>query len=809
MSVRLGLGPLHKALCMRQALSLHLKPCALALAVSLPVAGYAQAQEIEIDIPAQPLGTALQAFGNQANLQVLYNPADVQGKRSNAVKGKLVPTQAIAILLKGSGIHFNLEGNALSVTAGGIDTLELGATSVTANQLGTVTEGSGSYTPGTIATATRMVLTPRETPQSISVITRQHMDDFALTSIDDVMRHTPGITLSRLDSERTDYYARGFLIENFQYDGIPTLRNAAYSSGQTLSDMAIYDRVEVLKGATGLLAGAGAPGATLNLIRKKPTRDFRASLDLGAGSWDNYRSQVDVSGPLTPSGNLRGRAVAAYQDKHAFMDRYERKTHVYFASLEADLSEDTLLTLGFDYQNSNPSGAGWAGSRPLFDRSGNRIHVKRSFNNGAKWSSWEQYTQSAFATLEHGFSNGWVLKGQYTHQFSGYDAPLGAIQNGPFTATGLSTLYANKLTGDTRADAGDVYASGPFNLGGREHELVVGASASNSHWVGKNYESPIHVNGRVIDFWHFDGNFPEPNWGAVTSRFDETTRQTAGYATARFNLTDDLNVFVGSRVANYWLTGDSHSTETGKLVPYLGVTYDLDDSFTAYANYTAIFYPQTARDRDNQVLEPDEGKNYELGIKGEFFNGGLNTSLAYFEVHESNRAEADAEYNANPTNLAITEASRGIKAKTKGVEAELSGELAPGWQAQAGYTHKVIRDEHGEKASTLEPQDQLSFFTSYRLAGSLDRLTLGGGARWQGNTWRQVYNAGLSRSEVIHQPAYWLFDAMAKYQFTDHLSTTLNINNLFDKAYLTNIGFFNTGYYGDPRNLMLTTRWDF
>ncbi|HAU81819.1 MAG TPA: TonB-dependent siderophore receptor, partial [Stenotrophomonas sp.] len=131
---------------------------------------------------------------------------------------------------------------------------------VTANQLGTVTEGSDSYTPGTIATATRLVLSPRQTPQSISVITRQEMNDFGLNGIDDVMKVTPGVSIVTYDSERTEYYARGFAVQNFQYDGIPMARDSAYSAGNTLSDMAIYDRVEVLKGATGLLTGMGDPG---------------------------------------------------------------------------------------------------------------------------------------------------------------------------------------------------------------------------------------------------------------------------------------------------------------------------------------------------------------------------------------------------------------------------------------------------------------------------------------------------------------------------------------------------------------------
>ena len=783
------------------------------LPLALPALAYAQQQVQTFDIAPGPLGEVLSRFTQAAGAPIAFESRQVAGLTSPGVRGNYSVVEGFAQVLGDTGLvaRAGADGYALESLPPAAGTLALSATQVTANQLGTITEGSGSYTPGTIATATRLVLTPRQTPQSITVVTRQNMDDFALTSIDDVMRHTPGITVSTFDSERNNYYARGFSVENFQYDGIPTLRNSAYSSGQTLSDMAIYDRVEILKGATGLLTGAGAPGATINLIRKKPTREFQASVELGAGSWDNYRSQVDVSGPLTETGNLRGRAVAAYQDKHSFMDRYERQTQVYFATLEADLSEDTLLTIGADYQNSDPTSAGWSGSRNLFDRKGERLDVRRSYNNGAKWSKWEQYTQSVFATLERSFANGWVVKGQYTHQLNGYDAPLGSVELGPDPATGLSAIYANKFTGDTRSDSGDIYASGPFSLLGREHELVVGASASNSHWHGNDYGKPTYVNGnKVVDFWHFDGNFPEPNWGKPTRIIDETTRQTAGYTTARFNLTDDLNLFLGMRVANYWLTGSNNSTETGKLVPYTALTYDLNDNFTAYASYTSIFMPQVYnRDRNQKLLEPDEGKNYEVGIKGEFLEGRLNTSLAYFEIHETNRAEPDAEYNAAPTDPSFDYATQGMKATTKGFEAEMSGELAPGWQAQAGYTHKLIRDEHGAQLSTWEPQDQVSFYTSYRFKGPLDRLTLGGGARWQGGNWQEVYNRPKGRNEEFSQDAYWLVDVMAKYQISDHLSTALNVNNLFDKYYYTNIGFYNTAYYGDPRNVMVTTRWDF
>lgn len=798
--------------CAPLALAIHLIIASAAGALSLQCAQAAPASSAvqAYNIPSGPLGTALNRFAQQAGVAIVFESDDLSGLRSPGLQGSYTVDDGFARLLEGSGYHAARARNGylLERLASSGNALELGTTEVSANPLGTITEGSGAYTPGTIATATRLVLTPRETPQSISVITRQVMDDFGLDSIDDVMRHTPGITVSTYDSERTNYYSRGFSIQNFQYDGIPTLRDAQYSAGQTLSDMALYDRVEVLKGATGLLTGAGGPGGTINLIRKKPTTEFKGNLQLGAGSWDNYRSQIDISGPLTDSGNVRGRAVAAYQDKQSFMDHYSRKTSVYYGILEIDLDPDTLLTLGADYQDSNPKGSGWSGSRPIWDAEGNPMSLPRSFNNGAKWSSWEQYSRTLFATLEHSFENSWLVKGQYNHQINGYHAPLGSVS--PDTLT-ESSIYSRKYTGETVSDSGDLYATGPFSLLGREHQLVVGGSISSSHWKGNNYNNVTYFNNLFYDFPSWNGNAIEPDWGNVTKRNDEVTRQTGAYMTARFSLLDDLSLLLGTRLANYSVTGTSKSRESGKVVPYAGLVYDLNENFSAYVSYTEIFLPQTAyRDASNKILVPDEGKNYELGLKGEFFGGRLNSSLAYFEVHEENRPEPDAVYNSNPTNPAVLmTAYKGIKSKTKGYEAEISGELSKDWQLQAGYTHKVSRDQSGKKVATWEPEDQLSFYTSYKLGGRLDKLTLGGGARWQGEGWQVLNNRAKKTQDKFSQDPYWLVDVMARYQLTESLSATLNVNNLLDKKYYTNIGFYDSSYYGDPRNVMVTTRWDF
>ncbi|WP_412547770.1 TonB-dependent siderophore receptor [Pseudomonas sp. PDM14] len=780
----------------------------LLLPITAPLTAYAETNGVrEYHLQQDDLGRVLTRFAAESGVVLSFDAELTQGKASPGLNGRFSVEDGLRQLLTGSDLQVLRTDDGrytLVPVMQPSDALELGATSITSNQLGTITEGTGSYTPGTIATATRLVLTPQETPQSISVITRQHMDDFALTSIDEVMRHTPGITVSTYDSERTNYYSRGFSIDNFQYDGIPTLRNSAYSAGHTLSDMALFDRVEVLKGAPGLLSGAGGPGGVINLIRKKPGHEFKGSLELGAGSWDNYRSQIDITGPLTEEGDVRGRAVAAYQDKHSFMDHYQRQTSVYYGILEFDLGPQTVLSVGADYQDNDPEGSGWSGSRPLFDSRGDRIELPRSYNNGAKWSSWRQYNYSLFSTLEHSFDNDWVGKLQYNHQINGYDAPLGSMQSSPNAVTGRARLYANKFIGKTTSDSLDGYVSGPFSLLGREHEVVLGGSA-RAHWLSKDYWNVTYYDND-IDFYNFDGDVPVPDWGPLGQRNDQVTRQSAIYLASRFSLSEPLSLLLGARLADYRLSGTDKSVETGRLVPYAGLVYDLDANYSLYASYTDIFMPQTYyRDTQNKLLEPDEGQNYEAGIKAEYLDGRLNASLAYFEVHQDNRPESDldADTSVNP------DPYLGIQAKTKGYEAEVSGELTPGWQLQAGFTHKIVRNEHGAKISTWEPQDQFNLYTTYRLTGSLDKLTVGGGARWQSESWQVLNNRAKGVREKFTQDTYWLLDVMARYQLTEQLSASLNVYNLQDKKYYTNIGFYNSAYSGDPRNVMLSTRWDF
>jgi outer membrane receptor for ferric coprogen and ferric-rhodotorulic acid len=689
-------------------------------------------------------------------------------------------------------------------TQNNAEPLALPTLKFTANQLGEITENSGVYTPGSIATATRLVLKPKETPQTISVITRQEMDDFNLNSIDDVMRHTPGVSVVTYDSERTEYYSRGFAIQNFQYDGIPMNRDSAYSAGNTLSDMAIYDRIEVLKGATGLLTGVGDPGATINLIRKKPTKDFQGNVSLGLGTWNNYRGQIDLSGPLNETGSIRARGVAAYQDKESQLDRYERKTPVFYGILEADLTDNTLLTVGADYQDNKPKGSTWGGI-PIYNSAGQFNKMPRGFNNGANWSNWEQYTRTIFSTLEHKFDNDWVAKIQLNHQINVYDAQLGAAAGGhpnPSTGTGVS-MWAGNYKGETKSDAADIYATGPFQLFGREHELVVGASISENTWKNNGYGTPTDYKTSVDQYYQWNGNVAEPDWqrGNHWSN-NETTKQNGFYLTSRLNLHDDLKVILGGRIANY---KSEETKESGIFIPYVGAVYDLNDQYSVYASYSTIFKPQSAQNPNGKTLDPLEGENYEAGIKGEFFDGRLNASLAYYQLKQDNFTK-EIPNVLTPSGGVASEALQGVK--TKGAELEVTGEIRPGWNLHAGFNHKISKQD-GIKQSTLTPENEFSLYTSYKLNQWVDGLTIGGGARWQDKTWGDVTNP-LYKDPVKHVVSdYWLFDAMANYEVNDQLSVSFNVNNLLDEKYYTIFSWYSTYTWGEGRNYNLGLKYKF
>ncbi len=775
-------------------------------------------------IPAGSLDAALTRLSRETGLNIAFDQVDLAGKNSPALQGSFSANQALAQLLVGSGLQAVALGDGgyrLVPGSNAQGALELGATSVTGNMLGSTTEGTRSYTTGAMQTATKLALSLRETPQSVSVITRQRMDDQSMVSLEEVLKATPGISLTKDGPQRSAFYSRGFLIENLMTDGLPG-EMAHYLTREMNSspDLAIYDRVEVVRGSTGIMQGSGTPSAAINMVRKRPTADPHLSITAGAGSWDNYRSEVDASNALNEAGTLRGRVVTAYQTKNSFQDIADNERSVLYVVGEADLADTTTLTLGISDQNSN-STSSWGGLPVAKD--GSDLGFSRSTYLGSDWEYWDQDNTTLFTRLEHRFDNDWKLLLAASRSWSDMKMHGTIVERIYWVDENQFGQYEAVYDYKDRQNSYDAYLSGPFELFSRTHELVIGSSQRELIFEGiGNYRD----NEIDMDLFGWDPHALAK--GYLDTRYwqqERSSRQKSAYVTTRLNLSDDLKFMVGSRLD--WFDYDAttrngtRSTEssykvTRNITRYAGLTYDLDSHHSAYASYTDIFKPQSEQDAAGQGLKPIVGKNYEIGIKGEYFDGALNASAAIFRIDQENRAQS-LDRNQCSDLVPTCYATSGV-VRSEGIELEINGSPLPGWQIGAGYTfaeakyHKdEDKDNEGRLFDTDIPRHMFKAFTTYQLPGTLNRWTVGGGIYRQST----IYNKGSNFYDSgtpfrIEQEGYTLVDLMTNYKATENLDVRLNLNNVFDKKYFRSIST-NTAYginqYGEPRNFMLTVRW--
>ncbi len=687
----------------------------------------------------------------------------------------------------------------------------LPAVAVSGQGLGEATEGTGSYTTGKSRTATPLSLSLRETPQSVSVVTQQRIEDQGLSSITDALNNVTGVSVHQYETSRAQFTARGFDINALMIDGIPTTWDQSWSSGEIMTSLAIYDRVEVVRGATGLTTGAGAPSAAVNLVRKRATsKEFTGTAEVGIGSWNERRAMFDIATPLNEAKTFRVRVVGEHASSDSWVDNLSNKRQTLFATFEADLTPNTVLSAGISHQENDPKGSMWGGL-PVWYSDGTRTDWRRSKTTSADWVRWNSVYENYFAALEHQFDSGWKVKASYNFGDRTADSYLLYVYNAPDRATGLgmATWPGSYLVHTQQEDVG-LQANGPFTLLGRTHELAVGYTHSRQDFTSDSRSGGF---GAAPNFNTWDGTYPEPAWGALTYYGQSTTKQNAFFGTARFSLADPLKLIVGARLTHYEQSGDTASGSpysmkvSHQVTPYAGVVYDINDTFSAYTSYTDIFQPQQKRDLSGKYLDPVIGKSTEIGIKGAFFGDRLNASATVFKIVQDNLAQSTGLTIAGTTPPETAyRTSEG--ATSKGFEFDVSGELTPHWSVSAGYTQFRASDANGTDVNTIYPRKLLRLFTSYRLHGDLAGLTLGGGVNWQGKTYTDAANP-LGNIERIEQDAYALVNLMARYEFSKQLSAQLNINNVFDKKYFAMFDAYSQMTYGAPRNATLKMTYKF
>lgn len=773
------------------------------------------AHQHDFAIGAGPLGTVLNRFATEAGVVLSFDTALTQGKQSPGLRGRYSVDQGFAVLLAGAGLQALAGADntwvLVPVMEGG--SVQLGATSITGSGLGESTEGTGSYTTREMRTATRLPLSMRETPQAVTVVTRQRMDDQNMVTLEDALKQTPGVTVQKFSAVRPLIYSRGFQVENLMYDGLATSYDGDFVPSP---DLAMYDRVEIVRGATGLMQGAGTPSAAINMVRKRPTHDTRVSVTGSAGSWDNYRGELDASSPLNDSGSVRGRTVISYNNKDSFRDVESSELGLLYGIAEVDLSERTMLTVGGSYQNDN-NNTTWGGIPVGAD--GGDLGLPRSTYYGNDWEFWDKDTRGVFAGLDHSFDNDWNLRLSAVKNWTRSDILASFVR--PTGNTWQQRIVDQNSTYDQTSYDG--YLSGPFQWLGRKHELVLGGSWRKST---KQTDGGYAPNGVIADLSQWDPSArPKPVNVAHTYGTLTETEQKSLYVTTRLSLADPLKLILGGRLDWYAYDQDirnnpsvNYSTAR-EVTRYGGLIYDLDQNHSVYVSYTDIFQPQTAVTIDQSLLEPITGKNYEIGIKGEYFDGTLNTSAALFQIDQQNRARLVSDTGCNGS--ACYEASG--KVRSQGIDLELSGAITPDWQVAAGYTYTQAKykkdsdpDNVGRLFDTDVPRHLFKLSSYYQLPGELNKWKVGGSVYRQNRT----YNVGtytntatnITQPSLVEQDAYTLVDLMTSYQVNEHLLTQFSLNNLFDKTYYEGLAsqpFGGRSVYGAPRNFTVTARYTF
>ncbi len=670
------------------------------------------------------------------------------------------------------------------------------------------TEGTGLYAAPATNTATKFALTPRETPQSVAIVTSQVMRDFQLTSMKDVLDTAPFINVY---TERSPgvYVAnsRGIAEFNTQFDGIPG-SGAVVGRAVIPFNTAFLDRTEIIYGPQGLLVGAGGSGGVINMVRKMPTEARQIGGEVTAYSEGGYRIVGDVSGPLNAGKTVRGRLVGVIDDQDSFVDHVWYRNRGIYGVVEADVREGTTIAFGGMYADYDAApGAGY-GNPAMLD--GSFADLPRSTNLGADWARDNRTSQNLFVILNQDLPGDWELRGAFNY----VDTDQRLTESNPAGPFRPGTDYEFELAGqkegwDETIYGLDTYAAGTAQLFGRTHELMAGFNAQKleSSSIGGYYADMIPGMPGLLEISHaFDHdptNVPEPTpdqwvqgWGPSGS----TVKQYGVYAGGRFSLAEPLHLLLGGRATWWQYDSDSADIDETAFTPYTALTYDFSSWGTVYASYSKIFQPTDwALDTDLRPLDPVEGSGYEVGVKGSFLQDRLNASLTLFRLDQENMPEEDLKGPWNCDGNPCYKASGMVK--TQGVEIGFAGQITPDWSVLAGYSFWEYVDGKSADWGHYNPQHQFKVSTTYDLPG--DRWIIGGQVRYQSGIAEEGEFDGTPYR--VAQPGYTLVDLMAAYRITEKVSLQLNVDNVFDKVYHEGISWPAHGQnYGAPRSAGLS-----
>jgi TonB-dependent siderophore receptor len=860
-------------------------------AMAAPVSAWAQSaaatqqKSTDYNIPAQDLSGALRQFAETSKLQLIYDAKTTADKRSAGVTGSMTAEAALSHLLAGSGLGYSFSGSAVTIApaAGSEQTVATGprvlapvrvqgeddtagggspVNGINGSRDVTATEGTNSYTSGALDIVSKIPQSIKDTPQSVSVITAQQIEDENLNDLTTALEQAPGITVinssGQLSPQQANFYSRGFQITTLQIDGGAPIDMTNGFGFSPLIDTSEYDSLQIIRGADGLFGGYGNPSGVVDLVRKKPLDHDQFTTDTQIGSWNDYREVLDVTGPLTADKSLKGRFVASYQDNDYFYKIAHNNLYHLYGNLEYDPSPNTSINIGGSYgqirQIPNDSGI------PTYE-TGGAPALPTSTCLCFSWSRDTTITSEAFAKIEHKINKDWSIKFNFTYTNQSQYLDAGAVA-GPVTPTDpTATAAAYLSTFKNQQYAADFLLNGGFELLGHEQNFVLGGSYSYESGPFYQYypltfapSSPTLANtSPSVDIYNFNPNAPQyarAGIAQVETGFP-TSNQTEYtiYSNTKITLIDPLHLIVGVRFSGYSYDNISETycggffyqfglcTAVGGPIPGLSAVtqkygdshlsappdasliYDVTKNISAYASYTDIYISNAnTLQLNGQPVAPTTGYNEEVGIKWQRPDKKLNGSLAVYNIDQTNFpwftgfGQYASTFGIIGDGKSCCYDTVGHSEISRGVDVELAGEITKGWNFSGSYTYDYTEQKGihvsvvGAPTYSQQPRQLVKLYTTYAFQseGWLKNFSVGGGLNFQSDTFFAGYEF------FNEQKDYAILNLRAAYKLYEHWNIGLDVTNVTNTKYFQTLGAEGGGqFYGQPTafTLSLKGKW--
>ncbi|WP_416421801.1 TonB-dependent siderophore receptor [Pseudomonas sp. App30] len=798
---------------------------ALPLAANAAAVDTPQAANRSYDIAAGSLGDALNQFARQAGITLAATPAQTQGKQSAGLHGSYDIEQGLSTLLAGSGLRASsADGASFILQATQDQAMTLPSTDVRGFALGNALGSMDGYNATHSQVATKTSTALLETSQSVSVVTRQQMDDQGAQTVSQTMRYTPGVLTNPYGAtHRYDYVAmRGFndgSVDNIYIDGLKSMGDSGtYSTMQI--DPYFLERVDILKGPSSVLYGRSSPGGLVALTTKKPLYEAYHEIQATVGTQGQHGVGFDFSGPLDDDKRIAYRVTGLTHEADTQFDHNEEKRYAIAPTLSIDFDEDTSLTLQA-YLQHDPEG-GYHGGLPadglLHQHNGQRIS-EHFFEGEPGVDHYSRDQQSFGYQFEHRFNDVFTARQNFRYLDSKVD---------------LAQVYGYGWVSPSSNELNRYYSGASEKL----HSFIIDNMLQAEYFTGAAKHTTLlgldYQRRKTVVDWTSGSLAPidafNPVYGNSTISYYSPTsylrrlQQTGVYLQDlieldkwRFSLgvrQDWVKTSDENRIAEYNRPlGTTISDERSKLTTRAGVLYLFDNGIAPYLSYSESFNPNSYSDASGNPLPPTDGTQWEAGLKYQPPGSDNLYTASVFRIDQENLA----------TKLPQENFYRAIGAvRSQGVELEAHLQLTDNLKLLGSYTFTDLKYtksmistlstadnliENKGNSPTQAPRQMASMWADYKFSdGALDGLRLGAGVRYVGYSWADAEN-------TTKVPAYTLYDASVGYDLgklgLKGLDLRVNANNLTNEKYVATCASLNFCYVGEERNVAATLSYRF